>query len=301
MNSGNPSRARELLVQLSRHPSGAERAWVQCALAQLEAITGDLKSAEANLRQARHVNVTTQHDLNDELALTEAHILEGRGDYVASNVVLEPLLASTSPDSIWQVLTLTAHLLADSAPVSTEKVAVGVSRLPAQGLLAQATQELVLATLEEHAGHDSRLGWRSAAETWKSVGNPYHEGWCRLQLAKVLLAHRDRAGARHELHRAAELADLAEARPLRQRADDLSRRARLDIDRGRDHSHVDLLTTREREVLELLALGKTNREIADLLFMSAKTASVHVSRILTKLGAANRTEAAWHLHKVSPE
>jgi len=301
MNSGNPSRARELLVQLSRHPSGAERAWVQCALAQLEVITGELQSAERYLEQAREVNITAEHDLNDELALTEAHILEGRGDYAASSVVLEPLLASTSPDSIWLVLILAARLLEDAAPVSTEKVAIGVSRLPAQGLLAEATQELVVATLADHAGHDSRLAWRSAAEAWKTVGNPYHEGWCRLQLAGSLLAHSDRDGAKLELHTAAGLARLAEARPLRQRAEDLSRRARLDIDRGRSRSHVELLTTREMEVLELLALGKTNREIASALFMSAKTASVHVSRILAKLGATNRTEAAWHLHRLSRE
>jgi DNA-binding CsgD family transcriptional regulator len=298
MNSGNSSRARELLVKLSRHPSGAERAWVQCALAQLEVITGDLKSAEANLEQAREVNITAQHDLNDELALTEAHILEARGDYAASSAVLEPLLVSTSADSIWLVLVLAARLLEDAAPLSTEKAAIGVSRLPAQGLLAEATQELVLAALAEHAGNDARLGWRSAADAWKRVGNPYHEGWCRLQLAKSLLAHRDRAGARYELQTAADLAGAAGAHPLRQRAGDLSRRARLDIDPGgRNQSHVALLTAREMEVLELLALGKTNREIADALFMSAKTASVHVSRILTKLGASNRTEAAWHLHQ----
>src|SRR5207247_3700380 len=52
------------------------------------------------------------------------------------------------------------------------------------------------------------------------------------------------------------------------------------------------LTAREREVLEHLALGRTNRQIADELFISIKTAGVHVSHILGKLGAANRSEAA---------
>jgi DNA-binding NarL/FixJ family response regulator len=45
-------------------------------------------------------------------------------------------------------------------------------------------------------------------------------------------------------------------------------------------------------VLKLLAEGRTNRQIGDELFMSPKTASVHVSRILAKLGVGNRTEAA---------
>jgi DNA-binding NarL/FixJ family response regulator len=52
------------------------------------------------------------------------------------------------------------------------------------------------------------------------------------------------------------------------------------------------LTPREREVLEQLALGRTNRQIAAELFISVKTAGVHVSHILDKLGAANRGEAA---------
>jgi DNA-binding NarL/FixJ family response regulator len=50
-------------------------------------------------------------------------------------------------------------------------------------------------------------------------------------------------------------------------------------------------------VLALLAEGATNREIGATLFMAEKTASVHVSRILTKLGARTRTEAATVAHR----
>ena len=52
------------------------------------------------------------------------------------------------------------------------------------------------------------------------------------------------------------------------------------------------MTDREVEVLRLVALGRTNREIGRELFISVKTASVHVSNILRKVGVANRTEAA---------
>ena len=61
------------------------------------------------------------------------------------------------------------------------------------------------------------------------------------------------------------------------------RRIEADPDRG--------LTRREREVLVLVSQGLTNREIAGNLFISEKTASVHVSNIMAKLEAANRTEA----------
>ena len=56
------------------------------------------------------------------------------------------------------------------------------------------------------------------------------------------------------------------------------------------------LTGRELEVLRLVAAGQSNREIAAALFISPKTASVHVSNILAKLGAATRTEAAARAH-----
>jgi DNA-binding NarL/FixJ family response regulator len=52
------------------------------------------------------------------------------------------------------------------------------------------------------------------------------------------------------------------------------------------------LTRREREVLALLVAGRTNRQIAEALFISENTAGVHVSNILGKLGASSRTEAA---------
>jgi len=73
----------------------------------------------------------------------------------------------------------------------------------------------------------------------------------------------------------------------------LARRARLKLP-GIARVEVDTrsrLTGREREVLVLVSQGRTNREIADNLFISQKTASVHVSNILAKLGAANRAEA----------
>jgi DNA-binding NarL/FixJ family response regulator len=60
---------------------------------------------------------------------------------------------------------------------------------------------------------------------------------------------------------------------------------------------LDRLTAREREVLRLLAAGRSNREIAAVLFIAPKTASVHVSNILGKLGAASRTEAAAIAHR----
>ena len=63
-------------------------------------------------------------------------------------------------------------------------------------------------------------------------------------------------------------------------------------DPGEQARHEYGLTARELEVLRLVAIGRSNRDIAAELFISAKTASVHVSNILAKLGVSNRGEAA---------
>jgi DNA-binding NarL/FixJ family response regulator len=85
----------------------------------------------------------------------------------------------------------------------------------------------------------------------------------------------------------------------------LARRARLRIDADAPEAEpagtgIDALglTQREREVLQLLADGRSNPQIAEALFISRKTASVHVSNILGKLGVASRGEAAAVAHRL---
>ena len=78
---------------------------------------------------------------------------------------------------------------------------------------------------------------------------------------------------------------------LAERLAAVGRRGRLTVARL-DGGDQYGLTPRELEVLELLALGRTNPQIGKILFISEKTASVHVSNILRKLAVANRGEAA---------
>jgi DNA-binding NarL/FixJ family response regulator len=90
----------------------------------------------------------------------------------------------------------------------------------------------------------------------------------------------------------------------------LARRARIDLapsDVNAAKAHLPLdardpfaLTPREREVLALIVEGRTNRQIGETLFITGNTAGVHVSRILAKLGAASRTEAASIAHRAMP-
>jgi DNA-binding CsgD family transcriptional regulator len=132
----------------------------------------------------------------------------------------------------------------------------------------------------------------------------YEVARTRWRLAEALAEAGDRPGAEEEWRQAARTADQLRAAPLRAALDDLARRARLGGTGGHHHAppagssagepaaHLAALTAREREVLRLIAEGRSNREIGAALFISAKTASVHVSNIMGKLGVASRTEAA---------
>ena len=109
---------------------------------------------------------------------------------------------------------------------------------------------------------------------------------------------------------AADLAGRLGARPLLDDIEALARRGRLTLAGGRiEPESEDLpdapteaeqlgLTSREIDVLGLVAKGRTNPQIASELFISPKTASVHVSNILMKLGVSSRTEAAAVAHRL---
>ncbi|TMD30960.1 MAG: response regulator transcription factor, partial [Chloroflexi bacterium] len=118
---------------------------------------------------------------------------------------------------------------------------------------------------------------------------------------EALLAAGSRSEAAKVLAEARGIADGLGAAPLRDDIDGLARRARLTLEakvgpeaKAQETPPADPfgLTSREREVLALVAAGHTNKRIAETLFISESTAGVHVSNILGKLGVTSRTEAA---------
>jgi DNA-binding CsgD family transcriptional regulator len=147
--------------------------------------------------------------------------------------------------------------------------------------------------------------WDEAGVAWASLGEPYPLSEMLLHAAETALASGDRDGAAERLRRAASLAGELGAHPLAEQIAILARRARIrltggDASEGPGDPGVaggELgLTERELEVLRLVAAGRSNREIAAELFISPKTASVHVSNILGKLGVASRGAAAARAH-----
>ncbi len=141
---------------------------------------------------------------------------------------------------------------------------------------------------------------RRGRPSWTSSGPAYvyETARTRWRLAEALAEAGRRDEAADQWRLAAQTADKLKARPLRAALDDLARRARIGTaEQHGDGAVLASLTSREREVLRLIAAGRSNREIASVLFIAPKTASVHVSNILAKLGAASRTEAAAIAHR----
>jgi len=131
------------------------------------------------------------------------------------------------------------------------------------------------------------------------LAGPFLAGYARLQQAAGLLTHRRRREATIALREAKAAAGRLGAVPMHAEIAALARRARLDLaepaPRSPDPDPVGL-TRRELEVIRLLSDGLSNAEIARTLYISEKTASVHVSNILRKLGVTSRIQAATALH-----
>ena len=188
-----------------------------------------------------------------------------------------------------------------------------------------AWKRALLATCEAEwaraQGLDNPEGWLAAVTAWEASGHPYPLAVARWRAAGALLARRsDRAQAADLLRRAHEVAVALGAGPLRGEVERLARLGRVDLrpdaatNAGPDGTTSDGdgpapaaepspgaelgLTARELEVLALVAEGRSNRQVGDALFISAKTASVHVSNILAKLGVASRVEAAAVAHRL---
>jgi DNA-binding NarL/FixJ family response regulator len=164
--------------------------------------------------------------------------------------------------------------------------------LDAAAHLAHATASLTRLT-----GPDPDA-WAEAARRWSALGDRWALARARLREAEAAASAGAAARAAASLREAHQIASELGATTILQDVDAVSRRTRISVTAPArvaldDTSVARLgLTAREAEVLALVAAGRTNREIGEELFVSDKTASVHVSNILRKLGVTTRVDAA---------
>jgi DNA-binding CsgD family transcriptional regulator len=141
-------------------------------------------------------------------------------------------------------------------------------------------------------GRSDPKAWQAAVEAF-SYGHVYEVARCRWRLAEALLGAGDREQATMAAQAAHKTALQLGAEPLQAALELLARRGRLELGIGLPAERgLAGLTPREVEVLRLLVEGRSNRQIAEELFISGKTASVHVTNLMAKLGVHSRLEAA---------
>ncbi|NOK59076.1 MAG: hypothetical protein GFH27_549349n71 [Chloroflexi bacterium AL-W] len=168
---------------------------------------------------------------------------------------------------------------------SSENIFIHTQFTYTQGMLAAKQKRYVEAI--QH--------FRQALTQWQAMELPYEEAQTRQRLAKCLFqiddsdatieAQQELAAAHAIFERLGAPLDLMANEAIAQRFD-TKRRSR--VPRGRTNG----LTRRERQVIALIAQGLSNREIAETLVISEKTAEVHVSNILGKLHFTSRAQAA---------
>jgi DNA-binding CsgD family transcriptional regulator len=172
---------------------------------------------------------------------------------------------------------------------------------PPGGIRARLRPYVAVCHAEHRRAHGDDTGdaWRAAVTAMDEAGIVFVGAYARWRAAEASLREGDRASAASFAAEASAVASALGARPLLDEVSALMRRARLmaPVAAAAGHTGQFGLSPREREVLALVADGCSNRQIADKLFISPKTASVHVSNILGKLGVSTRGEAAALAHR----
>jgi DNA-binding CsgD family transcriptional regulator/tetratricopeptide (TPR) repeat protein len=284
--------ATALLVTADELSGGLDTANVQGWLHMLRAeIQLERSEPQAALEEVDRA-LTTAVGIDDDVIVFEMHSLGLRA--LADD--LDAARARQRRIDLDKVQRLASGMLAEVNDMVAAREARGYPQTPVMA----AFVALCRAEASRVTEPDPDL-WREAATLWDAAHEVYPAIYSRWREAELLL------GARLDRKRAVESAQLAWRRavdmgaaPLRERLERLAERARIvlasaePIPAATTHSVADDLglTPREVEVLGQLARGRTDRQIAEELFISKKTASVHVSNLLRKLDASNRIEAA---------
>ncbi|MFJ7343762.1 ATP-binding protein [Streptomyces sp. NPDC101110] len=293
------------------------------SLAFLALARGQVSEAARHLAEARASygphDPMPQHDLpisclTIAVAAAEDRLADARAELART---LESGFPLGTQRYAWPLLLRAATAEADAralpaAREGREQVLGGilcaVKRLTTHVPVWLAHEQWVRAELHRAEGRSTPDTWSDVVTAFETLGRPYDLARVRYRLAESLLT----GSGDDERDRATELLRLAHsvarhlgAAPLADAATALARRARLPLapvtgpgPASADPADALRLTTRERDVLRLVAAGHTNRRIAEELFISPKTASVHVSNILGKLGVSGRGEAAAVAHRL---
>jgi DNA-binding NarL/FixJ family response regulator len=311
------------------------RACLQLAAGAIALARGELAEASSSVTSAAQLlsglQGRTYSHLEDHLATAQLQIelLTAQGHHQEALARAQDSVhrhdLQSSPRYAWPLLVAAARAAAEVAVTPAAARADGsadavgeligalwteATKLEAEGPVERAQQLTCTAEVLRAGGQaagasadltEQAAVWEQAAAAWEHVREPHPLATALFRAAEAALASggaRDAAATR--LRRAAEISADLGARPLGNAITLLARRAGIRTDRAAAAQQTTAagLTPRELEVLALIAAGMSNARIAGELFISPKTASVHVSNIMSKLGAASRGEAAATAHKL---
>ena len=312
---------------LELDPVGRSAVWLHLNRARVDTNQGRFDAAEVHLRQAREIDKDSGHDQSYRAGLLAAgaELAAWQGRLPEVRAAVEEALAALEADApldpalgwlAWHALRAEADAAeaakgrrdggppADTAahvgPIAQRLMQVG-DRVATTDPRRAAVAGLVRGELDRIGGQPDPAALLATAVAWDGLGRPAPAAYARYRAAEATLStNGDRAEAATALRDANAAATRLGADPLRREIERLARHARIDLATGSGTatSAADAptdaigLTEREREVMQLVAAGQSNQQIADALFITRKTASVHVSNILGKLGVVNRVEAA---------
>ncbi|MFF4948726.1 AAA family ATPase [Streptomyces chattanoogensis] len=312
--TGHWDEATEILDHsLELAPAPSFRAYLLVLRGSIALARGDLPLAESAADFAHGVFSWGTSDAQDLLPLicfaSDLALAKGNEAQAVANVeqTLARNEAISTPRYLWPLLILGARV-AHASPTLPTALCELAAKLPVIGPVQQAQQLTFTAETARVRGSSQPSAWDRCATAWGELHQPYQQGLALLRAAEAAAEAGDRQAAADRLRAARHNADLLGARGLLTDIEQLARLARLPLN-SPPHEHRSPgqhlgLTPREHEVLQLVADGRTNREIAEELYISTKTASVHVSNILAKLGVSSRVQAAtaaYRLGLVPPE
>ena len=300
---GDWATARQLIERaLELDPPAHHRIHLKVLHALLLVWLDELADADRTLAELRPLLLTPQAvpQYVTMVALSEAEYGIATGDparaWRAAKASLDQR-ERQSVGSLWWVARVAAEAVFDARTRDdSAALDIGAATANLHELIDEfdavtpcdAARALIEAELTGDLAH-----WDRALAALEAAEGPVHQR-AHAQLRRAtLLAPTDRRRAADAIAAASDTARDVGARLLQRRIDDLARRLGLrSVEQPAPDGGPTALTPRELEVLRLVANGRTNGEIGAELFISTKTASVHVSNILTKLGVSSRTEAA---------
>lgn len=258
-------------------------------LGEIHRLRGDFADAEESYRKA------SQAGREPEPGMSLLRLMQGSVDEAAA--AIQRLLGETNdPIGRSKVLPAYVEILHEAndpgaARTAADELARIADHLDVPYLHALASQAAGAVMLAEGKASAALTELRNALATWRRLDAPHHAARVRVQIALACRELADDGTAELELVAARDVFEQLGAAP------DLARVTTLLGTAPPSVRRADGLSAREREVLALVASGKSNRAIATELVISEKTVARHVSNIFTKLGLSSRSAATAYAFK----